>query len=106
MSGYKNLIKNIPDEAREKFVEKLLDVVLESNHKSKIPQPIVNQTFRLMNHDLLDSDYGVELLLKQGLMCEPEQTMALIADTVSLQMVFSELKAIQSELKVKLPIMQ
>ncbi|MHC1591184.1 MAG: hypothetical protein ACXQS8_03795, partial [Candidatus Helarchaeales archaeon] len=93
------------DEAREKFFESLLDIVLESKNKSVIPRPIVNQTFRLMNHDLLDTDQGLELLLKQGLICEPEQTLTLIADTVSIKMLLSELKAIQSELKIKLPVM-
>ncbi|MBD3230430.1 MAG: hypothetical protein GF329_19780 [Candidatus Lokiarchaeota archaeon] len=97
----KNVISMVPDNLKKVFSNKLLEILFSTNNMHKIPVSIRRQTFNLMNLDRIVSDYGLELLLQQAMMVEPEQTLEVLADTLSLDLVMTEIKDLKSKLNKK-----
>ena len=101
MNKENEIVDIIPDNMKEVFSNKLLEILFSTENTNKVPVALRRQTFNLLNNERITSKYGLELLLQQAMIVEPEQTMEVLADTVSINLVLTEIEDLKSKLNAR-----
>ena len=93
----REIAKRIPIDARELFIEKIVDAILSSDKTQSLPGELSKTILFYWQRDQLASDAGIEKLLEAAVLLEPELAITTLKEELGLEEVAEMLKKRQAE---------
>lgn len=81
----REVAKKIPIDAREIFIEKIVDAILSSSKAQNLPGELSKTILFYWQRDQLTSDAGIEKLLEAAMFLEPEATINTLSEEMGLK---------------------
>jgi len=77
---YRKLVELIPTANRQTLSNKLVDFILTSKNDEKMPSQLANAILHFWQHNVLESESGLTVLLEAALLLEPDKTVSVFSE--------------------------
>jgi len=89
---YRKLVELIPTANREMISQKLVDFILTSKNDEKMPSQLANAILHFWQHNVLESESGLTVLLEAALLLEPDKTVSVFSE-LQMTIIAEQIKA-------------